>query len=67
MYTDLLSSAQLCVTSPVQLSSGSKSSVPVSAAIWYRQLWAMALLMLSTVSACGDQQILDWTFPFHFA
>lgn len=33
VYTNLSSSAQLCVTSPVLLKSGSKSSVPLSATI----------------------------------
>lgn len=67
VYTNLPSSAQLCVTSPVLLNSGSKSSVPVSVAIWYGQLWVMALLLLNAVSGHGAQQSLDWTSPFHFA
>lgn len=67
VYTNLLISTQLCVTSPVLLNSGSKSSVRVSVAIWYERLWVMALLLLNAVSGHGAQQSLDWTFPFHFA
>lgn len=66
VYTNMPSSAQLCVTDLVLLNSGSKSSVPVPAAIWCGWLRVTALL-LHLVSRHEAQWSLDWTFPFHFA